>query len=136
MERRYLPTFAELIDRLCITQQKEIFIPEHRDEYSKEIEDIMYDLDLILVEQGITGIDSNFIRNVIVLTHMNTWIWNNEANFRKGIKEGNNLELTHGLNGIRNIAKNKIQEKVGGRKDYKIDNVEAFEQWVPSKYKK
>ena len=29
--------------------------------------------------------------------------------------------LTHGLNGIRNTVKNKIQELDGGRKDYKID---------------
>ena len=46
------------------------------------------------------------------------------------IKDGNNLELTHGLNGIRNTAKNKIQEVVGGRKDYKIDCLAAdFKDW-------
>ena len=35
---------------------------------------------------------------------MNLHIWHNESNYRKGIKDGNNLELTHGLNGIRNTA--------------------------------
>ena len=44
------------------------------------------------------------------------------------------LELTHGLNGIRNTAKNRIQSELGGRKDYKVDNVEAFKQWIPSGY--
>jgi hypothetical protein len=40
------------------------------------------------------------------------------------------LELTHGLNGIRNTAKNKIQEVAGGRKDYKIDCLAAeFKEW-------
>jgi len=40
------------------------------------------------------------------------------------------LELTHGLNGIRNVAKNKIQEIMGGRKDYKIDCLAAeFKDW-------
>ena len=40
------------------------------------------------------------------------------------------LELTHGLNGIRNTSKNKIQEVVGGRKDYKIDCLAAdFKDW-------
>jgi hypothetical protein len=40
------------------------------------------------------------------------------------------LELTHGINGIRNTAKNKIQEIVGGRKDYKIDCLAAeFKDW-------
>jgi len=40
------------------------------------------------------------------------------------------LMLTHGLNGIRNTAKNKIQEKIGGRKDYKIDCIaDEFKDW-------
>ena len=44
---------------------------------------------------------------------------------------GNQLMLTHGLNGIRNIiAKNKIQELDGGRKDYKIDCIASeFKDW-------
>jgi len=66
----------------------------------------------------------------VVLSQMNLHIWHNESNYRKGIKDGNNLELTHGLNGIRNTAKNKIQEVVGGRKDYKIDCLAAeFKDW-------
>jgi hypothetical protein len=133
MNRKYLPTLAELIDRLTISQLKEVFITQHREEYSKEIEDILHDIDLIL-EQNSVNINADFIRDIIVLSQMNLHIWHNESNFRKGIKDGNNLELTHGLNGIRNTAKNKIQEKFGGRKDYKIDNVEAFSSWVPSKY--
>ena len=61
---------------------------------------------------------------------MNLHIWHNESNYRKGIKEGNSLELTHGLNGIRNTAKNKIQDSMEGRKDYKIDCLAAeFKDW-------
>ena len=64
------------------------------------------------------------------MAQTNLHIWHNESNYRKGIKEGNNLELTHGLNGVRNTAKNKIQEIVGGRKDYKIDCLAAeFKDW-------
>lgn len=134
-QRRFLPTLAETLDRLAICQQKEIYISEHRDEYTKEINDILHDIDLILEEEK-PNIDANFLRNLIVLTQMNTWIWNNESNFRKGIKEGNNLELSHSLNSLRNNAKNKIQETVGGRKDYKLDNVTAHKQWIPSGYDK
>ncbi len=36
-ERKYLPTLAELIDRLSISQLKEQFIPEHKEEYAQEI---------------------------------------------------------------------------------------------------
>ncbi len=127
--RKYLPTLSELVDRLSIVQLKEVFIPEHKNEYAKEISDILHDIDLTLKEKDVI-IDSKTIRAIVVLSQMNLHIWHNESNYRKGIKDGNNLELTHGLNGIRNTAKNIIQEILGGRKDYKIDCLAAeFEDW-------
>lgn len=129
MERRYLPTFSELIDRLSIVQLKEVFITDHKDEYAKEIADIVHDIQAHIEENNVV-IDADVIRAIVVLSQMNLHIWHNETNYRKGIKDGNNLELTHGLNGIRNTAKNKIQEVVGGRKDYKIDCLAAdFKDW-------
>ena len=127
--RKYLPTLSELIDRLSIVQLKEVFISEHKEEYSEEIHNILHDIQQIL-EENKTEINSDVIRAIVVLSQMNLHIWHNESNYRKGIKDGNNLELTHGLNGIRNTAKNKIQEIVGGRKDYKIDCLAAeFKDW-------
>ncbi len=130
-ERKYLPTLAENLDRIVICQLKEFLIPEHRDEYSAEIKDLLHDIDLDIEEKNIQ-FDAKSLRALIVLTIMNREMWLNEANWRKGIKEGNNLELSHGLNSIRNSAKNRIQEQLGGRKDYKIDNVEAYPEWIPS----
>ena len=125
--RRYLPTLSELIDRLSIAQLKEVFIPDHKEEYSQEIKDILHDIDLLLES---AEINAETLRAIVVLSQMNLHIWHNESNYRKGIKDGNNLELTHGLNGIRNTAKNKIQEIVGGRKDYTIDCLAAeFKDW-------
>ena len=46
--RKYLPTLSELIDRLSIVQLKEVFIIEHKEEYAKEISDILHDIDLTL----------------------------------------------------------------------------------------
>jgi hypothetical protein len=61
---------------------------------------------------------------------MNLHIWHNESNVRSGKSGTNALALTHGLNGIRNTAKNQIQEVMGGRKDYKIDCLAAdFKDW-------
>jgi len=129
LERKYLPTLSELIDRLSIAQLKEVFIPDHKAEYGEEIGAILHDIDLILSSKA-TILDAEVIRAVVVLSQMNLHIWHNESNYRKGIKDGNNLELTHGLNGIRNTAKNRIQEIVGGRKDYKIDCLAAeFKDW-------
>lgn len=128
-ERKYLPTLAELIDRLSIAQLKEVKIPEHKAEYAQEIADIVHDIQLCL-DNSDKQISGETIRAIVVLAQINTHIWQNESNYRKGIKEGNNLELTHGINGIRNVAKNKIQEVVGGRMDYKIDCLAAeFKDW-------
>tara|TARA_R100000664_G_scaffold29245_2_gene41016 strand:+ start:2311 stop:2712 length:402 start_codon:yes stop_codon:yes gene_type:complete len=130
-ERKYLPTLSELIDRLSIVQLKEVFISEHKDEYAQEIKDIVHDIQLILDKSD--QINAETIRAIVVLSQMNLHIWHNESNYRKGIKNGNDLELTHGLNGIRNNAKNKIQEVNGGRKDYKIDCLAAdFKDWEVS----
>ena len=128
-ERKYLPTLAELIDRLSISQLKEVFITEHKDEYSIEIKDIQHDIQLFLNEHP-NELNAETIRAIVVLSQTKLHIWHNESNYRKGIKDGNNLELTHGLNGVRNTAKNKIQEVVGGRKDYKLDCLAAeFQNW-------
>lgn len=128
MPRKYLPTLSELIDRLSIIQLKEVKIPEHKHEYAREIKDIIHDIQLILNKSR--KINAETIRAIIVLAQMNTHIWENETNYRNN-KEGKyNLELTHGLNGIRNTAKNKIQEIIGGRKDYKIDCLASdFKNW-------
>jgi hypothetical protein len=128
-ERKYLPTLAELIDRLSIIQLKEVFITEHKEEYAKEIADIQHDIQLIL-DEGKEPVTAETIRAIIVLSQMNLHIWQNETNVRNGSEGPNKLALTHGLNGIRNIAKNRIQEVVGGRKDYKIDCLAAeFKDW-------
>lgn len=129
MERKYLPTLSELIDRLSISQLKEVKIPEHKEEYAQEIADIIHDIQLILDEQkGV--VTAEVIRAVVVLSQMNAHIWHNESAVRAGTAGPSNLALTHGINGIRNTAKNKIQEIVGGRKDYKIDCLAAeFKDW-------
>lgn len=128
-ERKYLPTLAELIDRLSIIQLKEVFITEHKEEYAKEIADIQHDIQMIL-DEGKEPLTAETIRAIVVLAQMNLHIWQNETNVRNGTEGPNKLALTHGLNGIRNTAKNRIQEVVGGRKDYKIDCLASeFKDW-------
>ena len=132
--RKYLPTLAELVDRLSIIQLKEVFITEHKEEYAKEINDIIHDINLILSEESVI-LSGDDIRAIIVMSQMNLHIWHNESEARKGINAGENLQLTHGLNGIRNTAKNIIQDHVddNSRKDYKIDCIAAeFKDWEVS----
>ena len=135
MKRKYLPTLAELVDRLSIAQLKEVFITEHKEEYAEEIRDIVHDIDLILENEKVK-LSGKDVRAIMVLSQMNLHIWHNETKYRAGTGNGN-LGLTHGLNGIRNTAKNMIQENVGGRKDYKIDCIAAeFKDWEISWEKK
>tara|TARA_R100000908_G_C3727127_1_gene127785 strand:+ start:499 stop:909 length:411 start_codon:yes stop_codon:yes gene_type:complete len=131
-KRKYLPTLAELIDRLSIIQLKEVFITEHKEEYAQEIKDIVHDIDLILSSENVK-LSGKDVRAIVVLSQMNLHIWHNESEARNGINAGENLLLTHGLNGIRNTSKNIIQENVGGRKDYKIDCIaDEFKDWEVS----
>ena len=130
-QRKYLPTLGELIDRLSIHQLKEVFIPEHKEEYAKEISDMVHDISMIIEEHKgeITG---EVIRAIIVLSQMNAHIWYNESQVRKGEGDGD-LYLTHGLNGIRNTAINNIMKIIGGRKDYKVDCLASeFKDWEVS----
>jgi hypothetical protein len=133
IERRYLPSLSEKLDRLCITQLKELLIPEHKEEYAKEIENIMHDIDLDIEEDGLR-FNAKSLRELIVLVIMNREIWLSESNARKGNKDGNDLLKSHSLNSLRNQAKNRIQEIIpNSRKDYKIDVLTTeYINWTPS----
>ena len=58
--RKYLPTLGELIDRLSIVQIKELKIPNHKDEYSQEIQDIVHDINEI-IKEGDFELNGEFI---------------------------------------------------------------------------
>lgn len=130
--RKYLPSLGELIDRLSIVQLKEVFITEHKSAYAQEIADIVHDIQQI-IDQNKLILTAENIRDIVIVSEYNHHIWQNESKARRG-EEGSDLRLTHGLNSIRNQGKNRIQEAIGGRRDYKLDNVEAYKQWVPSGY--
>jgi hypothetical protein len=131
-ERRWLPTLSEILDRLSITSLKELKIPENREKYTEEINDLLHDIQLILDENP-GKIDASFLRDLIVLAQFNEFIWQNEANARLG-KPGSRLEDSHAYNSIRCAAKNKLQSKFGGRLDYKLDVLEPTANWIPSGY--
>ena len=123
--RRYLPTVAELIDRMSICQLKAVYAPEHKKQYEQEIKDIMNDLDLIIKEKKIV-LNSQTIRGILVLMLSNHFIWTNEDKAREA--KGQDLEvlrLTHSINGVRNNAKNVISQEIGERKELKLDCMAA-----------
>jgi hypothetical protein len=125
MTRNYLPTFAELIDRLVIVTLKSIKIPENKKEYEIEAHLIMNDIDEIIKEKNVT-ISGQMIRAIIVNAIANETIWANESKARLGGDEQDKLlKFTHSVNGIRNDAKNVISQIIGERKDLKLDCLAA-----------
>lgn len=129
VERRFLPTMSDLIDRLCIVQLKAIHIPEHREDYMQERADIEHDIDLLLqqaFDETGASVDAKVIHAIIVLMLSNHFIWINESKARLGGNEQDKLlKATHSINGVRATSKNAIAALLGGRRDYKIDALAA-----------
>lgn len=124
-DRKFLPTLADLVDRLTIVQQKMIFIPENAAEYAQERADIEHDIDLILREKEIV-LTATDIHAICMIQLTNRFIWENESKARAGGPEQDKLlKLTHSINGVRNTAKNALSRADSGRKDYKIDALAA-----------
>jgi hypothetical protein len=124
-ERKYLPTFSELIDRMTICQLKSIFIPENKEAYDIEIGEIKHDVDLIIKEKDIK-MTSEMIRAISVIMLSNRYIWENESQARKGTDQDLKLlKITHSINGVRNSAKNVISRELGERVDLKTDCLAA-----------
>ena len=126
VNRKYLPTFAELIDRMTICQLKSIFIPENKEAYDAEIKDIKHDLDAIIKEKEV-NITAELIRAISIVMLSNRYIWENESKVRNGAddKQAQLLKLTHSINGVRNTAKNVISKELGERVDLKADCLAA-----------
>lgn len=114
IERKYLPTFPDLVDRLSIVLMKSIFISEYREKYREEMGLIMDDIASIQPD-----IDSRDIFAALVLMLVNREIWLNESAVRSRTGKGD-LHFTHSLNGVRNQAKNKLA-RMFERTDHKID---------------
>ena len=120
VQRKYLPTLPDLVDRLTIVQQKMIFIPERAKEYAEERELILHDIDLVLRDGS--PMTAKAVLAAVLITLSNRVIWENESLARKGGTEQDKmLKFTHSINGVRNTAKNMLAAEMGGRHDYKID---------------
>lgn len=119
-ERKYLPTFAELVDRLSIVLLKQIFLDGSYYEAEREL--IEHDLDLLLQDRKFNALN---IRAMLMVAIANRYIWENESKAREGGSEQDKrLKTTHSINGVRQTAKNLLT--IGDeRRDAKIDCLAA-----------
>lgn len=121
MKRKYMPTIAQLIDRLCIVTLKSIKIPENKKDYEKEAKEIMHDLDILMGKNK-----GQLIRAIQVNAVANETIWANESKARQGGSDQDKLlKFTHSVNGVRTMAMNVISQLTGERKDLKLDCLAA-----------
>jgi len=122
-ERKYLPTLAELIDRLSIIMLKSIFISENRQAYREEMALIEHDIGALLAGKQLGALD---VRAIMAIMLTNRFIWENESRARAGGDDQDKLlKLTHSVNGARNTAKNVLSKRLGDRLDLKIDCLAA-----------
>jgi len=134
VQRKYLPTFSELVDRLTIVLLKSIFIPQNKSQYNQEIKDIKHDIDQIINDKNIK-LNSDIIKSICIIMLANRYIWENESKCRSGESQDLSLlKLTHSINGVRNTAKNILAKEFNERQDLKIDCLAAellsdFQNW-------
>ena len=111
--RLYVPTFAELVDRLTVDQIKEMLLLEDRESYGEEITRLGHDIDAIIEERELK-LSARLLRITVVLAQMNLHIWQAKERMQEDADRYDEwLKLAHQLNGIRNRMKNLLLEESG-----------------------
>jgi len=130
--RKFLPAFAELIDRLSVDQIKEVTIPSIKEDVAKEMDLLCHDIDIIIDENSME-LSSRFIRIIIALSQLNLHIWKLKDQMEKEPdKYDELLKLAHQLNGIRNQLKNMLLSEENGengaskRTNFNTDGLEGW----------
>lgn len=113
--REFVPSFAELIDRLTVDQIKEVLIPAQAAACADEMAKISHDLDLLIQERDLK-LSARLVRMIVVIAQMNVHIWHNKDRMQEDpAKYHELLKLAHQLNGLRNQVKNLLLEEAGDR---------------------
>ncbi len=96
---------GELVDKLSILHIKEIKLSKSKTKFNKAITNIQKDLNKYLRK----GLNIKLVNYLIILSQINLYIWNlrDEIHNDKNVDK-KKLKLSHQLNAIRNITKNKI----------------------------
>lgn len=130
--RKFMPPFAELIDRLTVDQIKEVLVPAQATACAEEMAKISHDLDVLIRERKLR-LSSRLLRMVIVIAQMNVHIWHNKDQMQESPEKYLDLlKLAHQLNGLRNQVKNILLEEAGDREksaqrtNYNTDGLEGW----------
>jgi hypothetical protein len=122
--RQYKLPLAELIDKLTITQLRELHFPEKKDLYSNEIKELSHDVDLAMEEMQLQ-VNAHILRIVFLIGQLNTLIWTYKNNMELLPDHyANYLKLSHQVNGLKNQLKNMLSET--GKTNISTDGLNFF----------
>ena len=132
MERKCLPTFADLIDELTINQIKQIYLPDNKESYRTRAQLLLQDIDLLIKEKQVP-LSATFILAITMLAQVNLHIWNNKDKMSTDeLHYSELLKLSHQLNGIRNQIRNyllKDTEEMSAAIQKSNFNVDGLNLW-------
>ena len=101
--------FSELADKLSIIQIKQIINNKQYRSYENTISKILNELELNISKNKKMILNSKIVNLLNILSQINLFIWilRDEMKInKKNYKQ--NMKLSHQLNALRNIAKNKL----------------------------
>ena len=101
--------FSELVDKLSIIQIKQIINNKQYRSYENTISKILNELELNISKNKKMILNSKIVNLLNILSQINLFIWllRDEMRIsRKNYKQ--NMKLSHQLNALRNITKNKL----------------------------
>tara|TARA_B100001057_G_scaffold498925_1_gene607678 strand:+ start:9341 stop:9760 length:420 start_codon:yes stop_codon:yes gene_type:complete len=108
---------SELIDKLTVSQIKQVINNKNYKEFEKGISSIIKEIDLNIRNKKIY-LDSTLINLIIALSQINTFIWLLRDKVSVSNKNlDNNIKLSHQLNALRNKVKNRFIICLDGGKD-------------------
>lgn len=132
-ERQFLPSLAELLDRLTVTQIKQALLGDKNKDFYNEINKLSNDMDIIIKKENIK-LDSRIIRIIVLISQINLHIWKNKDLMQENLDNDKEylklLKLAHQLNGIRNRMKNQLLEIEGSndesqkKSNFETDNLD------------
>jgi len=111
--RQYVLPLGELIDKFTITQLRETLL--NTDKYVEELRQMEHDIDVLLIENDVV-LNARAVRLIFLMAQMNTLIWMFKDKMAEDTREENYvkyLKLSHQVNGLKNILKNKLMNEIG-----------------------
>ena len=101
--------FSELVDKLSIIQIKQLINNKQYRSYENTISKILNELELNISKNKKMILNSKIVNLLNILSQINLFIWilRDEMKIsKKNYKQ--NMKLSHQLNALRNITKNKL----------------------------